>query len=84
VGGSRLRPCVEDLLQFLIDECRFDALDGWKERVDSGRENWTRTQVTAIVRDIHIEAARVLQDLGYTVTPPENLAEESRKALRAW
>jgi hypothetical protein len=38
VGGSRLRPCIEDLLQFLIDECGFDALDGWKERVESGSD----------------------------------------------
>jgi hypothetical protein len=30
VGGSRYRPCLEDFIQFLICECRFDSKDGWK------------------------------------------------------
>lgn len=85
VGGSRLRPCIEDLLQFLITECEFDSVAGWEQHVNAGRERWRRTQVAALARAIPTEAARVLTDLGYAVTPPpEGHPEESDKALHAW
>ena len=84
VGGSRFRPCLEDLLQFLIEECGFDRLDDWRTHVEEGRERWRRKQVKAVVRDIHTEAAWVLKDMGYQVEPPDELPEESPKALRAW
>ena len=84
VGGSRMRPCLEDLLQFLIVECKFDKKRTWRKHVEAGREKWRRRQVSALVRDIHTDAARVLRRLGYTVTPPEDLPDESEKALRAW
>ena len=32
VGGPRFRPCLEDVVQFLIEDCRFDARAGWKSR----------------------------------------------------
>lgn len=84
VGGSRLRPCLEDLLEFLIVECGFDYVDGWREHVEAGRERWRRKQVAAIVRDVHTDAADTLRNLGYTVTPPVPLPDESAKALRKW
>jgi hypothetical protein len=84
VGGSRMRPCLEDLLQFLIVECRFDKKRQWKRHVEAGREKWRRRQVSALVRDVHTDAARVLETLGYKITPPEDLPRESEKALRAW
>jgi hypothetical protein len=84
VGGSRQRPCLEDLLQFLIVECGFDKRRYWRKPIAEGRERWRRRQVSALVRDIHTDAARVLVDLGYTVTPPAPIPEESKKALQAW
>lgn len=84
VGGSRFRPCLEDLVQFVIQECRFDHLQGWQDQVDEGRERWRRRQVAAVVRDAHDEAARVLQELGYTVESPADAPAVSRKALRHW
>jgi hypothetical protein len=38
LGGSRFRPCLEDFIQFLICECRFDSRDGWRAAVEDGRE----------------------------------------------
>ena len=84
VGGSRFRPCLEDLLQFLISECGFDAKPNWKEHVEVGRERWRRYQVRSIVRGVPTEAVETLRDLGYTIEAPETLSEESEKALRAW
>lgn len=84
VGGSRFRPCLEDLIQFLIAECRFDAKDGWQEHVEAGRERWRRRQVATVVRDVPDEAARVLRELGYEVRAPDPEPVPSVKALRTW
>ena len=32
-GGARFRPTLEDLIQFLIADCRFDADDSWEAAV---------------------------------------------------
>ncbi len=36
VGGARFRPGLEDFIQFLICECRFDALEGWRGGLKPG------------------------------------------------
>ena len=84
VGGSRFRPCLEDFIQFLICECRFDAQPDWRPHVEAGRERWRRRQAAAVVRDVPEEAARVLRDLGYTVEAPDPLPATQLKALRNW
>lgn len=71
VGGARMRPCLEDLLQMLIEEFRFDAMPGAKEAIEAGRVRWRRRQLAAMVRDDAEEAVRVLRDeLGYQVIEP--------------
>jgi hypothetical protein len=85
VGGARFRPCIEDVLQFLIDDCLFDAQPGWREYVERGRERWRRMQLRAAVRDVPGEAADVLRRLGYTVLEPaDSLPGRSSYTLRAW
>lgn len=84
VGGARFRPCLEDFIQFLICECRFDALEGWRGPVEAGRERWRRRQAAAVVRDVPEDAARVLRRLGYTVEAPDPLPDTARKALHNW
>jgi hypothetical protein len=84
VGGSRFRPCLEDLVQFLIQECRFDSRENWRKYVEAGRERWRRRQLAAATRDVPEIAARVLEELGYSVTPPASPREASVKALRNW
>jgi hypothetical protein len=84
VGGSRFRPCLEDFIQFLISECRFDAHPDWQAHVAAGRERWRCRQAAAVVRDVPEEAARVLRDLGYKVESPDPVPAGSLKALRNW
>jgi hypothetical protein len=75
---------LEDVVQFLITECRFDHLDGWEQHVERGRELWRRRQVAAAVRAVPSEAVRVLRELGYSVAGPEVEREDSSVALRRW
>lgn len=85
LGGSRFRPCLEDVVQFLIEECGFDRLDSWREAVKEGRADWRKKQLRAVIRDCQGEAAETLRDLGYTVSPPDGgPPEASEKALHAW
>jgi hypothetical protein len=84
VGGARFRPCLEDVVQFLVAECRFDGLDGWQEAVKLGRTRWRRAQAAAVARDFPEEAARTLRALGYGVEPPATIVESPAKALHGW
>lgn len=85
VGGARFRPCLEDVVQFLVEECGFEHLNSWRVAVEGGRARWRGTQVRAVVRDFHQEPAETLRNLGYTVRPPEQpLPDPSLKALHAW
>jgi hypothetical protein len=83
-GGSRFRPCLEDVVQFLIAECSFDHLADWQRHVDAGRERWRRRQVAAAVRAVPSEAVRVLEDMGYTVNRTEAHPADSHSALTRW
>ncbi|MER6664313.1 hypothetical protein ABT256_07175 [Amycolatopsis japonica] len=83
-GGARFRPCLEDFLEFLISDCRLGAKQGWEQEVKAGRERWRRLQVRSIVRDVPSEAIAALEGLGYTVQPPDEARQDSRKALHTW
>ena len=84
VGGARFRPCLEDFIQFLIAECKFDSLPAWQDCVRTGRERWRRRQAAAVTRDMPEEAARVLRELGYKVESPEPPPGDKQKALHNW
>lgn len=84
LGGSYLRPSLEDFIQFLINECRFDSLAGWKEHIGDGRERWRRLQLAAMVGRVPSVAVEVLQDLGYQITAPAEPPADSLRALRDW
>jgi len=86
VGGARMRPCLEDLLQLLIEEFRFDAMSDYQQAIEDGRVRWRRRQLAAMVRDDPEEAVRVLHDeLGYDVKPPVSGALPVRfDRLRRW
>lgn len=84
-GGSRFRPGLEDVLQFLIGDCGFDCLDGWKTAVKEHRARWRAIQTRAAARAMAQEAAEQLRELGYTVTPPpDGEPEPGEKARFAW
>ncbi len=78
LGGSRYRPCLEDVLQMLIEELGVDREPGAVEALMQGRAHWRRLQLAAAVRDSPETAAEVLRDLHYGVAPPEAGAPRDR------
>lgn len=72
VGGSRFRPCLEDVLQMLATEFGVETPVGWRQQLELSRERYRRRQAGAVVRDCPSEAARVLRSLGYEVSPPRD------------
>lgn len=84
-GGSRFRPNLEDVLQFLISDCRFDSLPTWESAVERERAEWRRVQTRTACRALPEEAAAQLVKMGYSVTAPAGGHPESgAKALAAW
>ncbi len=67
LGGHRFRPCLEDILETLIDEFGVDHELGAMEALADGREAWRRGQTKAVVRDDPESAIGVLRKLGYDV-----------------
>lgn len=84
VGGARMRPCLEDFLQFLVRECRIDHHDGWEQAVVVGRERWRRRQIAALVRDAPDEAIRVLEENGYRIQRGSGNLPGRLASLQAW
>ncbi|WP_025102440.1 hypothetical protein [Microbacterium paraoxydans] len=84
VGGERFRPCIEDVLEFLVREFGIDRQDGWESAVRDGRERWRRMQFRSTVRDLPDEAADVLRKHGWSVTPPEEARTEGLGVLQRW
>lgn len=66
-GGHRFRPCLEDLLEVLINEFNLDRPQTWKTALAQGREQWRAIQLKTAVRDAPEEAVSTLERLGYTV-----------------
>lgn len=85
VGGARMRPGLEDFLQFVIEELGADADNDWQDVLEASRETWRRRQVATGVRDVPDEAVRTLRELGYVVEPPADGDAPTRKrTLRKW
>ncbi|RZU30866.1 hypothetical protein BKA19_0497 [Blastococcus saxobsidens] len=85
VGGERFRPCLEDLLQFLVQECGVDSNGGWLEVVQRGRELWRHRQLRATIRDAQEETADVLRGLGWVVEAAPGIdAEEYSPTFVRW
>jgi hypothetical protein len=84
-GGSRFRPTLEDVAQFLIADCLFDSLEAWRAAVDREREEWRRVQTRSACRAMPAEAAAQLSRMGYGVSPPpEGHPEPGEKARWSW
>lgn len=50
VGGKRFRPCLEDVIEFLIVERLVEARDGYEKVIEAGRENFRKNQLRAAMR----------------------------------
>lgn len=84
VGGERFRPCLEDVLEFLVRECGIDHQPDWRAAVAAGRDKWRRMQFRSSVRDLQQEAAEVLRRQGWIVDPPASLRPEGLGVLGRW
>lgn len=52
VGGRRFRPCLEDVIDFVIHDFAVEAKPGAAERIRRGRATWRSLQVKAAIRDV--------------------------------
>ncbi|ONH34117.1 MULTISPECIES: hypothetical protein [Protofrankia] len=84
VGGARMRPCLEDFIEFLICECGVDAQPGWRAAISAGRVRWRHRQIAALVRDAPEDAIRVLEENGYVVTPGGDALRGDDEKLTRW
>lgn len=76
VGGSRFRPCLEDVLELVIDEFGVDTAPGWREAITAGRIAWRHIQLASAVRDDPDVARKALEELGEQ--PPTDEAKLAR------
>lgn len=84
VGGERFRPCMEDVLEFLVREFGVDHKGSWQDAIREGRQRWRRMQFRSTVRDLQDEAADVLRRHGWTVEPPPEARGEGPGVLNRW
>lgn len=85
MGGERFRPCLEDVIEFLIRDCGFQGTAGWKQAIADSRARWRRIQTRAVVRDSPKCAVAELESLGYEVRPhAQGDREERIDRLTAW
>ena len=70
MGGDRFRPCLEDIIEFLITDCGFAGGPNWRAIVRDGRAKWRRIQTRVAVRDSPATAVAALEAMGYAITPP--------------
>jgi hypothetical protein len=63
VGGTRMRPGIEDFIQFLTQECGFQGVQGHRSALSKSRETWRRRQLAAAVRDHPVVARAALFDV---------------------
>lgn len=50
VGGKRFRPCLEDVIEFLIVERIVQYKDGYEKLLEAGREQFRKNQLMAAMR----------------------------------
>lgn len=83
VGGPRYRPCIEDVLEMLVDEFGIDSDAQGRQALRRGREAWRRKQLASAVRDAPEIAARTLEEeLGYVITRPCQVPEDRTDKLQ--
>lgn len=63
LAGARFRPCLEDVIELLINEFGVNAQPGWQNAIRCGRIAWRHIQLAAAVRDDPETARSALQEL---------------------
>jgi hypothetical protein len=75
VGGRRYRPCLEDVIEFLIAERLAPGRPGWQEVVREGREDFRRMQLRAAIRNDALTARQMLAELDQAEAKTRQLAK---------
>jgi len=70
VGGRRFRPCIEDVIEFLVAERLVDPKSGWDDVLECERKTYRMKQIAAVVRKNPGTAINELERLGYRMAPP--------------
>lgn len=65
VGGDRLRPGPEDVLQMAIYEFGVDVQPGWREAIERSRAEYRTRQINALIREFPDIAYQALLQDGY-------------------
>lgn len=65
VGGDRMRPGIEDVLQMARYEFGIDMESGWLDAIEQSREEYRTTQLRAFVREFPDIAFEELRNGGY-------------------
>jgi hypothetical protein len=50
VGGKRFRPCIEDVIEFLVTERLAEGREDWEKCLEEGRNRYRRRQLLAAMR----------------------------------
>ncbi len=67
VGGRRFRPCLEDVIEFLIRERLVVKKAGWERVLQASRQDFHDRQLGAAIRYRPETAIRELDQMGYDI-----------------
>lgn len=80
-GGPRFRPCIEDVLEFVILEFGIDVRDGHRAALQAGRARYRDRQLGAAVKDNPQVAVDELRRLGFEVEPPSAVPAPTSRVI---
>lgn len=75
MGGPRFRVCLEDIIELVIREFGAESQPGWEHVVQQGRKNYRAIQEETVIRQHLPRAITMLENMGYTITPPADSPE---------
>ncbi|GAB3845859.1 hypothetical protein [Nesterenkonia populi] len=79
LGGRRLRPGLEDILELLITEFAVQpASERWREHLEAGRKDWRETQLRALVDRNEELVLDELRERGYKITSPPKITKTAQ------
>lgn len=70
VGGKRFRPCLEDILEFLVTDFHLATKPGYRDVLSAGRRDWRIRQLKAMARRHPMIVAQALEAQGAEITWP--------------
>lgn len=82
VGGRRLRPSIEDVLEGLAAERLVEGRKGWEKVLKDSRREYRKIQIAAVVRSNQETAAAALRKCGWEVTRRAEPAKSSSRKPR--